>query len=128
MGPVDPEGSIWAPISPYAIPALGGRTQHRMTPGQRLVDASLNEEELDSLPPEEELRATPMPGLPGRDSRPAIHIEGEGTVVRRRRTFRRTGRVAPRHPHLYTVDEQGTMREFEPARRDPIDARAGSRM
>lgn len=98
-----------------------------MTPGQRLVDASLSDDELDATAPEEEFPATPMPGLPGRVARPRIHVEGQETVVRRERRPRRLGRLGARQPHLYTIDDQGTMREFEPARRAPGDVRAGTR-
>jgi hypothetical protein len=85
-----------------------------MTPGQRLVDASLIEEELDAATPEDTLRATPSTGLPGRVDRPRIRVEGQEAGVRRGR--RRAASVAPRHPHLYTIDADGTRREFEPAR------------
>jgi hypothetical protein len=96
------------------IPAQGERTQHRMTPGQRLVDASLIEEELDAATPEDPHRATSSTGQPVRVDRPRIRVAGQEAVVRRERGS--AAAAAPRHPHLYTIDEDGTKHEFEPAR------------
>jgi hypothetical protein len=81
-----------------------------MTPGQRLVDESLNEEELGDAWPEPELRPAPTPNRFGRPDRPRIHVEGQA--------------VAARRPQLYTIDEQGTRHEVASHRRPPGEVRS----
>jgi hypothetical protein len=90
-----------------------------MTPGQRLVDASLNQEEPEVASPRPELPATHAPGRPGRVDRPRIHVEGSAAAVPGGRPRRHVAPPVPRHPHLYTIDEQGGRHEFEPVRRAP---------
>jgi hypothetical protein len=91
-----------------------------MTPGQRLVDASLNEEEPDVAAPDHELRAAAhTPGRSGRIDRPRITAEGHTAVAPRESAPRHAASAKPRHPRLYTIDEQGTRREVRSPERPP---------
>jgi hypothetical protein len=92
-----------------------------MTPGQRLVDASLIGDEPDVAQPEQQLRATNARGRFSRVGRTPIHVEGLPAIAPRAGALRRAVSVVPRRPRLYAIDERGNRREVEPASWTPND-------
>ena len=58
---------------------------------------------------------------------PGFYVEGRAPAAPGESTLRHAVGAMPRHPHLYTIDEDGTHREVEPLLRRPHDPASAPR-